>query len=199
MGWLRLPLLSYVRTLLLLEDCLIEIVRGCQRGDNRCQRKLYESFFRYGFAIVRRFVTCDDDSREVLNDAFVKVFSKVHLFNLSQEFKPWFRTIVVNTAIDFFRSSCNRKMMELSAEPSIAIPDSSNVLDSLGAKDIIQLLDLLPDMHRFVFVLFEIEGYSHAEIAKRLKVKESTSRGNLTRAKQQLQLLVAKHYSYERK
>lgn len=159
---------------------------------------LYEMFFRYGISVVRRFFSHEEDAREVLNDAFVKVFSKVHLFDTQHEFKPWFRKVVINTSIDHYRSVMAKVSTIEGGEFIAQIPENVSFLDSLNANDIIRLLDSLPDIYRIPFVLYEIEGYSHAEIAKKLKIKESTSRSNLTRAKQQLQLLVTKHHSYEK-
>lgn len=180
-----------------MEDNLVAIVLGCQRGDCRCQKLLYTQFFGYGISVVRRFSSTEEDAHEILNDAFVKAFSKIHLFDSQSDFKPWFRKIVVNTSIDHYRSLVSKDPTLRGEELTQLIPENVNFLDALNAKDIIRLLNLLPDGYRIPFVLFEIEGYSHAEIAKRLKIKESTSRGNLTRAKQQLQVLVAKHYSHE--
>ncbi len=158
---------------------------------------LYEMFFRYGISVVRRFSSVEEDAREILNDAFVKAFSKIHLFDERSDFKPWFRKIVVNTSIDHYRSAMGKVSTTDGGEITAQIPENASFLDSLNANDIIRLLDSLPDIYRIPFVLYEIEGYSHAEIAKKLKIKESTSRSNLTRAKQQLQLLVTKHHSYE--
>jgi len=190
--------LSFYITLSLLEDNLLEIVIGCQRGNSRSQKMLYEHFFRYGISIVRRFFSNEEDAREALNDAFVKAFAKVHLFDTRQDFKPWFRKIVVNTSIDHYRSKLTLPLSVDLDDISSQIPEDLNFLDALNANDIIRLLDSLPDIYRIPFVLYEIEGYSHAEIAKKLRVKESTSRSNLTRAKQQLQHLVTKHHSYEK-
>ena len=190
--------MSFYITLSLLEDNLLEIVIGCQRGNSRSQKMLYEHFFRYGISIVRRFFSNEEDAREALNDAFVKAFAKVHLFDTRQDFKPWFRKIVVNTSIDHYRSKLTLPLSVDLDDISSQIPEDLNFLDALNANDIIRLLDSLPDIYRIPFVLYEIEGYSHAEIAKKLRVKESTSRSNLTRAKQQLQHLVTKHHSYEK-
>lgn len=159
---------------------------------------LYEHFFRYGISVVRRFFSSEEDAREALNDAFVKAFAKVHLFDTRQDFKPWFRKIVVNTSIDRYRSKLTQPTSIDLDEISAQIPENLTFLDALNANDIIRLLDSLPEIYRIPFVLYEIEGYSHAEIAKKLRVKESTSRSNLTRAKQQLQHLVTKYHSYEK-
>jgi RNA polymerase sigma factor (sigma-70 family) len=197
-GSLGYTTIFYFTEQISLEDNLVDIIRGCQRGDSRCQKMLYTHFFGYGISVVRRFSSVEEDAREILNDAFVKVFSKIHLFDELSDFKPWFRKIVVNASIDHCRSLVAKDPTIKGEELTHLIPESVNFLDSLNARDIIHLLDSLPNIYRIPFVLFEIEGYSHAEIAKRLNIKESTSRGNLTRAKQQLQVLVAKHYSYEK-
>jgi len=76
------------------------------------------------------------------------------------------------------------------------LPDESpNIVTQLSAQDILKLLNLLPDIHRMVFSLYEIEGYSHQEIAGLLKIPENTSRVYLTRAKKRLRELFQMYFN----
>ena len=67
-----------------------------------------------------------------------------------------------------------------------------NVITDLNVKDILKLLDDLPELHRLIFNLYEIEGFSHQEISKLIQIPESSSRVYLVRAKQKLRELYAK-------
>lgn len=174
-----------------------EVVNGCQKGKRQAQEELYKLFYAYGMSISLRFSSNTEDAKEILNDAYVKIFTKIHLFNTESPFKPWFRKIIVHTAIDHYRSTISHDPAKGADEPPIHIEGDLNCLDSLEAQEILALLTKLPENLRLTFVLFEIEGYSHKEIGEQLGIGESSSRSNLTRAKQQMQLLLKKHYPHE--
>jgi len=136
----------------------------------------------------------------MLNDSFLKVFKNLDKYDKKFPFKAWFRKIIINTAIDYYRK--NARLM-----PTLEIEEAENEsfnihrIDDLNYEDIKKLMDNLPEILRLVFNLYEIEGYTHQEIAVRLSLNESTSRSYLTRAKKKLRILVEKHFEteYERK
>lgn len=173
------------------------VIKGCQRGCAKSQEQLYNAYYRYGISIALRFSANVEDAKEIINDSFIKVFKKINLFDCSKEFKPWLRRIVVNASIDRHRSRLTDGNNICGVDVLYDYSDNLNCLDDLSAQDIIGLLKQLPDNFRIPFVLYELEGYTHAEIASKLDIKESTSRSNLTRAKQQLQLMLQNRYSYE--
>lgn len=174
-----------------------ELIKGCQKGKRQAQEGLYKHFFAYGMSISLRFSSNSEDAKEILNDAYVKIFTKIHLYNTDSPFKPWFRQIIVRTAIDHYRSAISRDPAKGADEPTAQIEGDLSSLDSLEAQEILGLLAKLPENLRLTFVLFEIEGYTHKEIGEQLGIGESSSRSNLTRAKQQLQQLLKKHYPHE--
>lgn len=139
------------------------------------------------------------DAIEVVNDSFVKVFSKIEKYDTSKPFMGWLRKIVINTSIDNFRRN-NKKHLFIEAEKQIIPDETPNVISQLSAQDIIGLLNLLPNIHRTVFCLYEIDGFSHEEIAEKLNIPISSSRVYLTRAKKQLrELLPANFYTDDEK
>lgn len=174
-----------------------DLVKGCQKGKRQAQEGLFKHYYAYGMSISLRFSSNAEDAKEILNDAYVKIFTKIHLFNIDSPFKPWFRQIVVHTAIDHYRSAISHDPAKGAEEPSLQIQGDMNCLDSLEAQEILALLTKLPENLRLTFVLFEVEGYTHKEIGEQLGIGESSSRSNLTRAKQQLQQLLKKHYPHE--
>jgi RNA polymerase sigma factor (sigma-70 family) len=162
-----------------------DLIRNCKRGDLVAQERLYKHFYRYAMSVALRYVFNNDDALETANDGFIKAFNSIHTFKDDAPFKPWLRKIIVNAAIDRRRKDLKYQQdVELDqAEHSLV---SANIIESLTAKDILKLLNDLPDIQRIVFNLYEIDGYSHEEIGGTLNIPASSSRTHLSRAKEKL-------------
>lgn len=175
-----------------------DVIKGCIKNRNESKELLYKAFYGYLMAVVLRYVNNRAEAEEIVNDTFLKSFNALHKFTIQAEnelaiavFKAWIAKIASRTAIDFLRS---RKLF-VPLDEVIANEEpitSINVLNQLNAKDILKLLDDLPDIQRVIFNLYEIEGYSHQEISKLLEIPESSCRVYLTRAKEKLRKLYAK-------
>ncbi len=177
-----------------MDSELIKILKGCLNNKLKYQEMLYKQFYSYGMSICLRYTYSKDEAVEVLNDSYLKVFENLKGFDFEKEFKPWFRQIVVNTAIDYYRKNSKIKIWyeeETNFEPE---PDA---VDNLNVEDILKLLNELPEIYRVTFNLYEIEGYKHEEIAQMLNIAVSSSRVNLTRAKKLLRAAFVKHFEFE--
>lgn len=174
-----------------------ELILGCQKGKAKSQEMLYKKYYGYAMGVALRYAPTRDEASEILNDSFLKVFQSAKNFDLEKSFKPWLGRIVVNTAISKFRSE-KKHMYQSEIEEAHQVHLDEDVLDCMAAEEIIGLLQSLPDIYRITFNLYELEGYSHKEIAEQLGITEGTSRSNLSRAKSKLQKLVNEHYRYER-
>ena len=132
---------------------------------------------------------------EITNDVFMKAFQSIGSYDRNKPFKLWLRRIAVNTAIDYYRRNKkhlnNMRIVHASPGKSFDL----TVIDELSVDDIYMLISKLPDIQKIVFNLYEIEGYSHAEIASVLHLPESTCRTYLFRAKRRLRELVRSHFS----
>jgi RNA polymerase sigma-70 factor (ECF subfamily) len=148
-------------------------------------------------SIALRFSSCHDSALEIANDSFLKIFRKIRSYQVDKEFKPWIRKIVLNTALDYFRKD-KRNNIEIQIDAANMEPVDESVMDNLSAEEIIKLINSLPVNYRYIFSLFEIEGYSHYEIAQQLGITASTSRTYLTRAKEMLRKMILISSSYER-
>lgn len=166
---------------------LIDIIEGCRAREVYSQERLYKKFYGYAMSVALTYCRSRADAVEVVNDSFMKVFKNIQTFDITEPFKPWFRKIVVNTSIDRARAN---KRLNREVQIDDYLPRSSvDVEAELNAKQIYELLNELPDLLRFVFNMYEIEGFSHREIADRLDIAESSSRTYLTRAKAKLREL----------
>ncbi len=175
-----------------------ELIQECKNGDLKHQEKLYKHFYSYAIGVGLRYFQERDDALEVVNDAFIKVFKSISGFRQDQLFKPWLRRIVINTALDRIRKD-QKHRNHTDLDDAVHVSVAPKAVDDLNARDILQLMQALPEMQRTVFNLYEIDGYSHDEIAELLNISASFSRVNLSRAKDKLRTAYKSQYpEYER-
>ncbi|MEJ7694558.1 RNA polymerase sigma factor [Daejeonella sp.] len=162
-----------------------ELIQKCKQGNLRHQEKLYMHFYSYAMGVGLRYLSNRDDALEVVNDSFIKVFKSIDSFKNEQNFKPWLRKIVVNTALDRRRKDLkHQNQMDLETAENVSF--APQAIAHLNSQDILKLLDALPMVQRTVFNMYEIDGYSHEEIGRMLLISASSSRVNLSRAKEKL-------------
>lgn len=171
-----------------LEGCLLA------KAD-RCQEFIYKRYYGYMMAVAIRYLKDEMDAEDVVNEAFVKIFRKIQEFiypteeeAMDKAFRAWAARITVNTSIDKLRVRKDLDSIDDVSPGEMAI-HAVSASTTLEEKDILMLLQGLPEIQRSIFNLFEIEGYSHQEIANKLDIPESTSRTYLTRAKMRLRKL----------
>lgn len=179
-------------------DVLYNILKGCQNNTEHQKEALYKGFYGYVKGVVVRYVADYQVAEELVNDSFIKIFSNISSFkalnetaDLSTSFRAWIAKITSRTAIDFLR----KKRVDFSNDEMAAykIPDQ-DMLHSTEAKDILKLLNELPQTQKAIFNLYEIEGFSHQEIAGILAIPENVSRSYLSRAKSKLKALYIENF-----
>ena len=134
-----------------------------------------------------------DDAQDILQDGFLKVFEKIDQFGFKGAFEGWIRKIMVNTALERFRTSyqvinIHDNLKEVDHEIS------GDFTSDIDARELIRFVQELSPRYRIVFNLYAIEGYSHKEIADMLGITEGTSKSNLSRARDILQERVNRFY-----
>lgn len=168
-----------------------ELILACKKGGLRYQEMLYRRFYAFAMSVCLRYAPNRDDALEILNDSFMKVFQNIKNYDSERPFKSWFRKILVNTSLDKYRE--NKKYF-IHAEFDVSeleITQEPELNQRLDAEEILALMSALPPIYRLVFNLYEIEGYSHDEIAGMIDIAPGTSRSQLSRAK----LLLKKRYT----
>ncbi len=136
-----------------------DIIKRCIDNDATCQRLLFEQHAGKMMTICLRYAHDHMEAEDILQDAFIKVYTHLHQFKFEGSFEGWVRRIVVNTALKHIQK--NRIKFDEVNEHKIHESLPAEVYTSLNEKEIIGLISQLPDGYRVVFNLFVIEGYSH--------------------------------------
>ena len=164
-----------------------ELIRGCLNNDRKAQEQLYRKFADDMFVVCLAYESDLDEAKDILQNGFIKVFRSLDQYDNQGSLKGWIRRIIVNTAIDHYRKK-KKKDDFVDIEK---IEDKSQGFDVTeskeNVKEILNLVERLPDRARLIFNLFALEGYSHKEIALQLNIAEGTSKSMYSRAKLLLQ------------
>lgn len=161
------------------------ILRGCRHRQRQDQHQLYKLFYPYGLSIAIRYVDDKDQAISVVNDAFLKVFKNIKQFKEGAPFKPWFRKILVNTAINQLKKQ-QKYRKEIAMDEAKDIADREEILSQINYRELVALVQSLTSSYRTVFNMYVIDGFRHDEIAKTLGITVSTSKSNLVRARRKL-------------
>jgi RNA polymerase sigma-70 factor, ECF subfamily len=173
---------------------LKEIIRACLAQHPLGQKKLYEHYYAYVKSICLRYSSKIEDCEEIMDDSFLKVFKSLDKYDFERPFKFWLRTIVINTAIDFYRQSMRLiKSQDIEDYSHLSIDD--HTLCKLSSEEILKVVQKLSPAYRNVFMMFVMDGYSHKEIGDILKITEGTSKSNLSKARLKLQEMLLKEFS----
>ena len=169
-----------------------ELIRKCLREDESAQRELFRRYAGKMLAVCQRYARNSMDAEDIVQDAFIKVFDKIRQFKFEGSFEGWIRKIVVNTALKKY--TVIRYDKEVSG---YEIGDRDGAMEAsanshLGEKELLCLINNLPDGYRLIFNLYVIEGYQHEEIAQLLKIQPGTSRSQLVKARNMLKNQILK-------
>jgi len=174
------------------------LIKECKQGKSFAYKKLYELYAPAMMSVCVRYVNDRDIARDILQDGFVKVFTKIDTYSGTGTFAGWIRKVFVTTALEYMRKNHNMKQ-DADIEDLEHLTDNMNfsALDKLSADELLACIATLPEGYRTIFNLFAIEGYSHSDIANMLNIKEVTSRTQFLRAKKVLQQSVLNLISEE--
>lgn len=165
-----------------------DIISGCLKGNRRDQELLYRRHAARLYAVCLQYSGNDEEARDILQEGFIKIFDNLVSYKHEGSFEGWIRRIIVNTALEKYRSKNQlRRVDDIDQIPEPdADPDNEDYA-GLQAVDLMTIIRDLPPKYRMVFNLFAIEGYSHKEIGKMMNISEGTSKSNLSRARVILQ------------
>jgi RNA polymerase sigma factor (sigma-70 family) len=163
-----------------------ELIRACKKQKGTAQRALYDKYASRMLGLCKRYVKGEMEAEDVMIKGFMKVFTKIDLFEGKGSFEGWMKRIMINEALGYIRK--NKSMyLEIEIEAADKEPDFDTLSTELEAMDLLKMVNGLPSGYRTIFNLYAIEGYSHKEIAELLGISENTSKSQLSRARMQLQ------------
>ena len=166
-----------------------DLIRGCINGDRASQKALYQQFCGRMYTLCQRYARNRMEAQDFLQEGFIRVFSQIGQFRNEGSLEGWIRRIMVNTALKHFHRIGFQMEEQLQASYDFK-SNEADCISSMSEKEIIELIGELPDGYRVVFNLYVIEGYSHKEIGIQLRIAESTSRSQLVKARNMLQMKI---------
>lgn len=177
-------------------DNLDELIKRCAEGNGKAQTEVYHRFAPKMFGVCLRYAKDSAEAEDNLQEGFIRVFTKIDQFRFKGSFEGWMRRIMVNTSLEKFRKQNNLYPVEDMVKYE-AVQLSEDVLSTIAAKDLLELIHELPPRYRMVFNLYAIEGYSHKEIGQMMTISEGTSKSNLSRARGILQLKIGERFQID--
>ena len=159
-----------------------ELVEKCLRKDPNAQRALFDKFAPKMLGVCKRYAKSTEQAEDVLQDAFIKVFTKLDNYK-GGSLEGWIRRIMVNTSLDQIRKEIKFQDNIAMDQVDYKIEHQGYILEGLMEEDLLKLINEMPAGYKTVFNLFAIEGYSHKEIAEQMNISENTSKSQYSRAR----------------
>ncbi|MBQ6278192.1 MAG: RNA polymerase sigma factor [Muribaculaceae bacterium] len=177
------------------------LIRDIMKGNRMAMQELYNLTVRNMNAVCSRYVVDPDDVKDVLQESYLKAFSRIKTFmpRDNGSLVAWLRRIVVNEALQLLR---RKKLLnqlvsldDVEDEPEdFTVSDQvTDYVSSIDIGDLMELVQQLPDGYRTIFNLYAIEKLPHSKIATMLGISEGTSASQYHRARKQLAQLILDH------
>ena len=172
----------------LYENIHQEIIDQCREGSQKAQFQLYKLYYKPMYSVCLRIINNETEAEDVMQEAFLKAFSKIDTYKGEVSFGAWLKKIVINRSLDYLKK--RKVKFEEINEKTNQIPDYQMETKEVNVQVIKDAIQKLPDGYRVVLSLYLIEGYDHEEISEILGISNSNSRTQYLRAKNKLRELL---------
>lgn len=165
---------------------LEKLIKACKKHNLNAQSQLYEKYKDDLFILCLKYCKNREEAQDNLQDAFIDIFSKIQSYKGSGSFEGWMKRITINKAIDKYKNNheINFEIKNDLLKDNVV---TSASIETIPLENILFQIQKLPNQYRLVFTMYELDDYSHKEIANLLQITENTSKSNLHRAKKLLQ------------
>ncbi|MBD5356889.1 MAG: RNA polymerase sigma factor [Bacteroides sp.] len=165
-------------------DCELQIVKLLNQKDNQAARQIYDAYAGYLAGVCARYISDDDDLKDVLQDSFIKIFSSLASFKYKGKgsLKAWLARIVANQSLNFLKEKGRLKFVPITNQTD-EIESPGVDIGIIPESVLLQMIRELPSGYRVVFNLRVYEEKSHKEIAKMLDIRVNSSASQFLRAK----------------
>ncbi len=159
---------------------LDDLIKSCCRQNRKAQEELYQLYKNTLFVVSLKYCKNQTEAEDNLHNAFIEIFTNIKNFKGTGSFEGWMKRITINKAINSYKKSyqlspINDDYQDYNIE--------EEEIEEYSADYILSLVQELPNQYRLVFCLYELDHYSHNEIAEILSISTGTSKSNLHRAK----------------
>lgn len=163
-----------------------ELVERAGKGDQIAFRSLYDQNVDRIYRLMHRMAGEQELAMDFTQEAFVRAYQRLEQFRGDAAFSTWLHSIAVSVALNGLRKVDRHRKRERSLEDVAPVATEGGRSEPGLRERIDRAVDALPDIYRTVFLMHDLEGYSHGEIAASLGVAEGTSKARLSRARAKL-------------
>ena len=168
-----------------------ELIALCKNNNQKAQFEIYNRYCKAMYNVAYRIVKDEHFAQDVMQEGFLKAFTKINDYKQEVAFGAWLKKIIVNYSIDFYKKNTAFQIEDLSktlhkVEENDSFFSESIDLNSLKVKQVLDAISGLKDNYRMVLTLFYIEGYDQEEICDILNISYANCRTTLSRAKESL-------------
>ncbi len=164
-----------------------EAIIAAQKGNYTAQKFLYETYKTRWYMICLRYMSFKSDADDALQNGMINIFSKLSQFDDTLgKFGSWSSRIMVNDCIMLLRKQKRNLIIEDIADQIQLYDEGETPLESISRKEMMELIQKLPNGYRTVFNMYVIEGYTHKEISEKLQISKGTSKSQLFKARKLL-------------
>ncbi len=168
-----------------------EVIREIVVGDRKVILRLYHYSFNVLMGTAVRYKDNKEDQMEIVNNAFMKIVTKIESYTPGTAYFSWIKTIVQREVIDNFRKNKRYKeLFKMSGETTFEGSVDPEVYDYIDSDELLKTLDVLPPATKLVFNLYGIEGYSSKEIMTELDISYETVKWHIKEARKRLKKLI---------
>ncbi len=174
---------------------LDEIISGCKNNDRHCQKLLFELFAKKMMGVCLRYSTNYETARDMVQDGFIKVYTKISGFKQESSLSTWMTRIFINTCLSHLNKAESKNLYldindpmvqnktELLMDDEVQV---ENTLKNLPVSKVLDYIAQLPLKYSVVLNMYSIDGFSHQQIADALDIQVGSSKSRLSRARQLL-------------
>ncbi len=174
------------------EKELLDLINLCKRNDSRAQKELFNCYKNQMFALCLRYSKSSSEAEDMLMQGWLRVFSKIDYFEITNEFKishfeSWLQKVIINNAINTYR--INKKYNTLNDFEEVVENKDFNLYESdyiFSEEELISCIQTLPNSLRVIFNLCAIDQYSNKDISEILNMSQNSVKSNLYKARQLL-------------
>lgn len=176
-----------------------ELIVRCQKQEQRAQLEVYNKYYKAMFNTALRIVKDTAEAEDIMQEGFIKAFSKIDSFKGNSTFGAWLKKIVVNLSINAYNKKIKYTQVSYNDEFRNEIIEDAGLGvvqeddDKCKIRDILKKFELLKENYRIILTLHLIEGYDYEEICEILKLSPANCRTTISRAKEQLRKILSEN------
>ena len=164
-----------------------ELIQRARKGDTRAFRALYDAHVDRVYRLAYRMAGEEDLARDMTQETFIRAHGKLDQFRGDAAFSTWLHTLAVSVSLNVLRKVDRHRRRERALEDAAPVASSRPAQADPDLKERLKAaVEDLPEIYRTVFVMHDMEGFNHREIADSLDVAEGTSKARLSRARARL-------------